>query len=234
LNPSAIKRLQTIKRHTALGSGYSIALEDLEIRGAGNVFGVEQSGNIHAIGYDLYTKILQDSLNERKESAQLKIGSEEAGQIKDINVTYPFPALFPESYIESESLRLTYYKKLASLTSFDELDTIRESVIDIFGKTPSEVNNLFDLITIRLYCSRLGIKRLVIHKNHCNLIFISDHAFNDPFTLISRLKQTAANLDLSYKFSPSEDLSFLFYLQQAKKIDIIKQFLYHLEGKRNL
>jgi len=234
LNPTAVKRLQTIKRHTALGSGYSIALEDLEIRGAGNVFGLEQSGNIHAIGYDLYVKILQDALSEKKEKFDTDVVVAKTAPVEDVNITFPFPAFFPEDYISSESLRLKYYKSLVSLKTFEEVVSLQANIIDIFGRLPEEVNNLFDLITIKLYCSHIGIKKLILKNDRYHLIFSENHAFQDSFTLISALKTLSSNLSLSYKFVPSDSLLFVLYLRKGKNIDLIKQFLYHLGGKLNL
>lgn len=233
LSQQAIKRLQTIQRHTSLGSGYSIALEDLEIRGSGNVFGLEQSGNLHAIGYDLFLKILKNSINEiknRTPAAQ----EQTAPPTEDPIITFPFPAFFPESYMSSDSLRLHYYKKLSAVTTIKDLQLVRSEVIDIFGRLPVEGEYLFDMATIKYYCFRTGVKKIVFDKNHCGLFFNNNHPFENTFVLLTTLKETAASVNLSFKFIPSKELHFVLFYSQDNPIAPIKQFLYLLETELNL
>lgn len=234
LNPNAIKRLQSIKRHTALGSGYMISLEDLEIRGSGNIFGVEQSGNIHAIGYDLYLKILQDSLADVKTEMPGTDSQEVTAPEMDINIVFPFPAYIPEEYIASESLRLSYYKQLTSFIAPEEIDNLRNVISDIFGRPPLEMENLYSLITIKLDCRRVGIFKLKYDNNFCRIYFDADNSFGSPADLIQSLKSTASELKLSYKFIPSKQLLFAIYLNKQDRITPVKQFLYHLRGSLNL
>jgi len=234
LTTKAIRRLQSIKRHTSLGSGYLISLEDLEIRGSGNIFGLEQSGNIHAIGYDLYIKILQDSL------ADIKEDESEAKQLlstpsdREINIVFPFPAYIPEYYISSESLRLSYYKQLTSSQNIEDIESIKKIIVDIFGRYPTEMENLFSLIAIRLLCSQLGIVKLKFVEDICRLQFAENNPFNDSLMLLSSLKTTASDLHISYKFIPSNNLVFAVYLNKRQKIESVKQFLYHLRANLNL
>jgi len=234
LNPNAIKRLQSIKRHTSLGSGYFISLEDLEMRGSGNVFGLEQSGNLHAIGYDLYIKILQDSLAELKEDDHEIKRAELPGSDKDINIVFPFPAYISEDYISSESLRLSYYKQLTSFKTLAEIESLKNVIADIFGRYPAEIENLFSLITIKLLGSHLGINKIKFETDLCRIQFSDKNPLNDPGELLSYLKNAASDLRLSYKFIPSTDLVFALYLNKLQKIEPIKQFLYHLWGNLNL
>lgn len=234
LNSNAIKRLQSIKRHTALGSGYFIALEDLEMRGSGNVFGLEQSGNIHAIGYDLYIKILQDSLSGFKEDSDKTKHPEFPVSDKDVNIIFPFPAYISENYISSESLRLSYYKQLTSFKTVAEIEALKKLITDIFGRYPFEVENLFSLITIKLLCSQLGVSKIKFENDLCRIQFSEKNPFIDSFDLLSYLKNAASDLRLSYKFIPSADLIFALYLKKLQKIEPVKQFLYHLWGNLNL
>lgn len=234
LNPNAIKRLQSIKRHTALGSGYMISLEDLEIRGSGNIFGVEQSGNIHAIGYDLYLKILQDSLTDIKTEIPETDSRKPTAPEKDINIVFPFPAYIPEEYVASESLRLSYYKQLTSFIAPEEIDNLRNVISDIFGRPPLEMENLYSLIAIKLDCRRLGIFKLKYDNNLCRIYFDAENPFGATTDLIQYLKSTASELKISYKFIPSKQLLFAIYLNKQDQITPVKQFLYHLRGNLNL
>ncbi|RKY58215.1 MAG: transcription-repair coupling factor [Candidatus Neomarinimicrobiota bacterium] len=235
LTPKAIRRLQSIKRHTSLGSGYLISMEDLEIRGAGNIFGVEQSGNIHAVGYDLYIKILQDAIDNLKDhKTDRNVEVPEQPHKKDISIIFPFPAFIPESYIPSESLRLSYYQQLTSADNFGDIDSIRHRILDIFGKCPTEMDNLFSLVFIRLACIHLNINKLKFDKELCLFHFESLINFNNPNDFISILKDTASSSGLSYKFIPSDNLVMAIYINKQQKIDMVKQFLYHLEVNLNL
>jgi transcription-repair coupling factor (superfamily II helicase) len=246
LSPQAIKRLQTIQRHTSLGSGYSIAIEDLEIRGTGNIFGLEQSGNIHAVGYDLYIKILNGALSEIKDTIA---GSEKQifPVVEEVAVTFPYPSYFPEPYISSDSLRLNYYKKLCSTTTITDIQQIQSEVIDIFGKLPAEGENLdifgklpaegenlFDLSIIKIYCSLTGIYKIVFYNNRCSCYFQNNHPFKESSTLLTILKEISDALDVSYKFVPGKDLQFVLFYKKSRDVSTIKQFLYLLRGKLNL
>ncbi len=233
LSPQAIKRLQTIQRHTSLGSGYSIAIEDLEIRGTGNVFGLEQSGNIHAVGYDLYIKILNGALSEIKDTIA---GSEKQifPVVEEVAVTFPYPSYFPEQYISSDSLRLNYYKKLCSTKTIADIQQIQSEVIDIFGKLPAEGENLFDLSIIKIYCSLTGIYKIVFYNNRCSCYFQNNHPFKESRTLLTLLKEISDALEISYKFIPSKDLQFVLFYKKSGDVSTIKQFLYLLRGKLNL
>jgi transcription-repair coupling factor (superfamily II helicase) len=233
LSDQAIKRLRTIQRYTALGSGYSIALEDLEIRGAGNIFGVEQSGNIHAVGYDLYLKILTDYLNNCKEEEMVPAASE-APTIENISVAFPYEAYFPESYIASESLRLSYYQKLSSVKSIEELQRLFYEICDIFGKLPAPGEYLFDLIEIKLYCAVAGIDKMTLKDNRSVFQFVKNHSYRDTHRLLLYIKEIVASIKISYKFIPGPGLSLAIFYPKIEEIRIVKQFLYLLTTKLNL
>lgn len=233
LSQQAIKRLQTIQRHTSLGSGYSIALEDLEIRGSGNVFGLEQSGNLHAIGYDLFLKILQNSINKIKNRTPAT-QDQTVPPTEEPIITFPFPAFFPESYMSSESLRLHYYKKLGAVTTNKDIQQIRSEVIDIFGRLPEEGEHLFDMTIIKYYCIKTGIEKIIFGKNRCGLFFSNNHPVENTFVLLTTLKETAASINLSFKFIPSKELHFVLFYSENNRVATIKQFLYLLEAELNL
>ncbi len=233
LSDQAIKRLHTIQRYTALGSGYSIALEDLEIRGAGNIFGIEQSGNIHAVGYDLYIKMLTDHLNNYKEEEIIPTSSN-VPAIENISVSFPYEAFFPESYISSESLRLSYYQILSSIKSIEELQPLRHEVSDIFGNLPSSGEHLFDLVEIKLYCSIAGIDKITLEENRSTYRFIKNHPYRDTRCLLIYIKDIIAVMKLSYRFIPGLRLNLLIFYPRDEGIRLVKQFLYLLTSKLNL
>jgi len=233
LSDQAIKRLRTIQRYTALGSGYSIALEDLEIRGAGNIFGIEQSGNIHAVGYDLYIKILTDYL-DNYQGGETTTNLSNIPAIENISVSFPYEAFFPEDYISSESLRLSYYQRLSSIKSIEELQRLHYEVIDIFGNPPSSGEHLFDLLEIKLYCSIAGIDKLTLEENRSTYRFVKNHPYRDTHYLLACIKDIVAAMQLSYKFIPGPSLSLVMFYPGDEGIRLVKQFLYLLTSKLNL
>ncbi|MES2965853.1 MAG: transcription-repair coupling factor [Bdellovibrionota bacterium] len=163
LEKDAQERLKIIQENTELGSGIRIAHHDLELRGAGNLLGEDQSGHIDAVGYEMYLELLEDAIKEVK-------GEEVVEQIEpDINVR--IPALIPDNYIADIRIRLSYYKALAKITSPDDIDRIEEELTDQFGKIPDQVLNLMGLMLIRHHCKELGIRDLSSGPKTVSLAF---------------------------------------------------------------
>jgi transcription-repair coupling factor (superfamily II helicase) len=152
LTPEARKRLKTISQATELGAGFAVAMKDLEIRGAGNLLGVEQSGYIAAVGFDLYNRLLSEAVEELKQGRVL----EKAGEVvypRVPSIDLPLAAFIPEEYVPDLSTRLAFYQHLATVKKIGEIDDIERELIDRFGPLNEEVQNL-------LYAVR--IKRLAI------------------------------------------------------------------------
>jgi transcription-repair coupling factor (superfamily II helicase) len=163
IESDAQERLKIIQENTELGSGIRIAHHDLELRGAGNLLGADQSGNIDAVGYEMYLELLEDAIKELKgEPIDEKLEP-------DINVR--IPALIPETYIPDIRIRLSYYKALARISSPDDIDRIEEELTDQFGKIPEQVLNLMGLMLIRHHCKMLGIRDLSSGPKTISLAF---------------------------------------------------------------
>lgn len=233
LTQDAIKRLQTIKRYTSLGSGYSIALKDLEIRGAGNVFGVEQSGNINAVGYHMYMNILKDAL-EKAKSAEIGIEESHRAVHQDVEIVYPYPSYFPEDYISSPSIRLEYYRRLSEVESCSELLKIKSEVRDIFGVVPEYGENLLGLTRIRVLASVLGIRNIVFKDSIVQMSFVNKNPFNSNSHLIESIGTAARSSGFFYKFLPDEDLQLLLFIRRPNPVLAVKHFLDVLQGTVNL
>ncbi len=152
LTPEAVQRLQVLQRFSELGSGFRMANYDLEIRGAGNILGKEQSGQMTAIGYELYTELLEKAIRELK-------GEEVLDEI-DPELHFRIPAYLPESYLPDPPLRLELYRRLSALETEDELDPILDEMRDRFGKPPEEVENLIALTAVKTYARKLRIKQI--------------------------------------------------------------------------
>ena len=154
LKEVAEKRLQAIKEFTELGSGFKIAMRDLEIRGAGNLLGAEQSGHMEAVGYDLYCKMLNDAVKTLKDG-----GLEE--DTFDTLVDMEVDAFIPSAYIKNEMQKLDMYKRVAEIETEEELADMQEELIDRFGDIPSSVNQLLNIAFVKALCHNVYITSLV-------------------------------------------------------------------------
>jgi transcription-repair coupling factor (superfamily II helicase) len=157
LTEEAHERLATIGRHQALGSGFQIALRDLEIRGAGNLLGAEQHGHIAAVGFDTYCRLLQESVAELK--------GEPLPEEKEIRIDLPVRAFIPPGWVEQEALRLDLYRRISSAGDHAALLAIQDETRDRFGQLPDEVETLFAVASLRLMCASFGVLEVSTYKD---------------------------------------------------------------------
>jgi len=163
IDPDAQERLRVIQENTALGSGVRIAQYDLELRGAGDILGEQQSGHINAVGYEMYLELLDEAVKGLKGEA-----IEEAIE-PEINVR--IPALIPDSYIGDVRIRLSYYRALANIQGPEDMDRMEDQFRDQFGKPPETVINLMGLMLIRRLCKTLSVRDLSSGKIGVSLLF---------------------------------------------------------------
>jgi transcription-repair coupling factor (superfamily II helicase) len=152
LSDTAQNRLKAIREFTSLGSGYQIALRDMEIRGVGNILGAEQHGHMISVGFDLYCKLLEESVSELKGESV----SQEADAQVDLNVT----AFIPETYMSDSEQRLVEYKRLADVRSQRQLEMLMDEWRDRFGALPQEAQQLVKVVKLRLIGSQAGISAI--------------------------------------------------------------------------
>ncbi len=156
LTEEAHERLATISRHTALGSGFQIALRDLEIRGAGNLLGAEQHGHIAAVGFDTYARLLQETVAELK--------GEPLPEEKDVRIDLPVKAYVPVGWVGQEVLRLELYRRIATAGDHERLEEVRTEAADRFGRLPDEVRTLFAVASLRIACRGLGVEEVTTYR----------------------------------------------------------------------
>ncbi|HLI24255.1 MAG TPA: TRCF domain-containing protein, partial [Acidimicrobiales bacterium] len=156
LTEEAYERLRTIGEHTELGSGFKIAMRDLEIRGAGNLLGGDQSGHIAAVGYDLYVQMVSEAVAELK--------GEELRPPAEIKLDLPMTANLPAEYVAREDLRLEAYRRLATVATRSEVDDIRAEWTDRYGPLPGPADALLRIGYLRAECARLGIREVAVVK----------------------------------------------------------------------
>jgi transcription-repair coupling factor (superfamily II helicase) len=183
LTPEARRRLQAIENFTDLGSGIHIAMQDLDIRGAGNLLGAEQSGFIADLGYETYQKILGEAVHELKtnEFADLLMGDtgddgkiSGEGFVEECAVESDLELLFPDEYIPTSSERMLVYRELDSLESDEELRKFRTRLTDRFGPVPPTGEELLRVVPLRRLGKQLGIEKILLKGGQMALYFVSN------------------------------------------------------------
>lgn len=205
LKEVAEKRLQAIKEFTELGSGFKIAMRDLEIRGAGNLLGAKQHGHMEAVGYDLYCKMLNEAVKALKGETVL---TEEFETTVDIDMS----AYIPPTYIKSEFQKLDMYKRIAGIETEEEFLDMQEELMDRFGELPSSVNNLLNIAFIKALAHKAYIVQ-VIHRGYEVKFFMYNKANVD----INRIPSLLEKYDGALKFLPEAAPYFIYNLAGKNK-----------------
>jgi transcription-repair coupling factor (superfamily II helicase) len=173
------KRLQTLEQHSELGSGFQIAMRDLDIRGAGNLLGAEQSGFMNDIGFETYQKILEESIKELKRTEFKELFKEEISRqddfVQDCTIDTDQEILIPDDYVESITERLSLYTRLDNCETDEDLLKMKEELIDRFGTIPQQVEDLFVTVRCRKLAVDLGFERLMLKEDKLKCYFINRH-----------------------------------------------------------
>jgi transcription-repair coupling factor (superfamily II helicase) len=164
VDPDAERRLTVLEHHTELGAGYKIALKDMEMRGAGNLLGAEQSGYVHAVGFDLYLRMLE-------ETVQRLMRGESAPKPRPADVSMDIPAYLPDDYIESQEAKLDVYKRLARFESAEEIEALRSELRDRFGALPAQAEAMLSMALLRVVGGSLGIEGILVRGEEARITF---------------------------------------------------------------
>ncbi len=222
LPKTTLRRLQAIEEFTELGSGFNLAMRDLEIRGAGNMLGGEQSGFITEMGFEMYTKILEEAVSELKEQefSTLFAAKTSATKLPETLIEADVDAYLPEFYIESDAERLDIYRRLYKATTEKEIQELRLELQDRFGALLEEAENVFALASLRLSASFLGFHKIQLQKHFLRLHFppeTEQEFYNSEFQKLMekvgkiqthsiQLKQEGKSLLLSIPLKNSEGI----------------------------
>ena len=174
ITEDARRRLKAIEEFSDLGSGFNIAMQDLDIRGAGNLLGAEQSGFILDMGYETYQKILAEAMEELGMETGISIKRDKDNFVTDCTIDTDQPALIPDSFIDVTAEKIRIYKQLDSMSSEKEIDRFRTQLSDRFGTLPEEVDNLMGVVKIRNLGSALGFEKIIIKNGMMLFFFISN------------------------------------------------------------
>jgi transcription-repair coupling factor (superfamily II helicase) len=204
LKETAEKRLSAIKEFTDLGSGYRIAMKDLEIRGAGSVLGAEQSGHMAEVGYDLYCKMLDQAVRRER-------GVEEQGDFSTY-VDIDIDALIPDTYVRNENMKLDLYKRIAAVSSEEEASDMTDELTDRFGKIPAGTRNLIDIALLRSKAHHLFIENIRITDKEITMA-IYRNATIDPTRIAPMLEDFAGSM----RFVTTGKPTFIYTLTDEER-----------------
>ncbi len=167
IDPEAERRLQVLEHHTELGSGYRIALRDMEMRGAGNLLGPEQSGYVHTVGFDMYLRMLDEAVH-----AIGKSGGER--RIRYADVTVDMPAFLPDDYVPGAEAKLDIYRRISRVAAAAEIDDLRTELRDRFGVLPAPAGNLLNVAVLRVVGGELGVEGVLVRGDEARVNFRND------------------------------------------------------------
>jgi len=230
MTPDARKRITALEQFTELGSGFNIAMKDLEIRGAGDLLGGEQSGFINEIGFDTYQKILNEAIDELKEKEFKNLYREDASKpkqyVKDITIDTDFELLFPDDYINNISERLNLYTQLNNLKTEEELQQFETEIIDRFGELPTQVIDLLNSVRIKWSATNLGLEKIIMKHQKLVGYFIADQqsAFYQSENFTKVLQYIQAN-PTACKMKEKQTRSGLRLLLTFKNMKSVNQAL---------
>ncbi|RPJ08588.1 MAG: DEAD/DEAH box helicase, partial [Spirochaetaceae bacterium] len=165
LTEKAAKRLKIISDHTELGSGFKIAMKDLEMRGAGNILGAQQHGDILAVGFEMYVKLLNEKVRELE-------GKVDEDRMDELYLELEYSGFMPDSYITEPLEKMETYKQIASITTPEDFDRVYTGIEDRFGPMPEELSSILSIAEIRILCKKLGIKSLREKQGQARIEFL--------------------------------------------------------------
>src|SRR5271157_5165906 len=218
LTPTARRRLAALKEFSDLGAGFKIAALDLELRGAGNLLGGEQSGHIEAVGFELYTQMLERAVREMKGEAGV--------EVTEIQLNLGLNIRIPSGYIKEENQRLRMYKRVAGVETESQLHDVRSELIDRYGETPGAVRNLLDYAALKLQAMRVGANAIERKREFVNIKF-SPNASIDPGKLARFVASQRGG-----QFTPDGTLKFTIKIDSAGGIlQTLRDLLEEMEAR---
>ena len=205
LTREAAERLRALKEFTELGSGFRIAAHDLEIRGAGNILGSEQSGHILRLGIDLYMRLLEDEVKNLK--------GEEVEPEFEPEIKLPIGAYLPEDYMPDQNQRLSWYKRISRARVKEEIDTLQDELIDRYGPLPEPVRNLMSVALVKLFLLHYRVRELAYTGAEISLALAEDTRAD-----VDHLIALAARDSRRYRIAPDNRFFFRFTAKDPSEL----------------
>lgn len=215
MGEAAYKRLEAITEYTEFGSGFKIAMADLEIRGAGNILGREQHGHMEKVGYDMYCKLLAEAVGE--------LEGKPAEVFREVKLTMDFPAFLPEGYVADDEKRMALYSRIAAVSTQEERQSFYNELDDVYGKPPAEAENLLDAALIKNLAAQVGAVAVKMIHRDCRVVFEKVRDIPE-YVVNASMKYSGAILDTSA--APA--------IRLASRKDVLKFLLgCHKKGRLN-
>ncbi len=235
ITKKALRRLQVIEEFTEIGSGFNISMRDLEIRGAGNLLGTEQTGFINDVGFDLYIKLINEAVEELKFQEFKEVFKElpKHEDRTDPTIDAYFEVGIPKTFMPEQADRLNFYTALYSVTSLEEIDDLREEMIDRFGALPEIVKRLIGLAALKFFASYALFERVIIQKKNIFLILPkgeNENYYKTKFTLLMRFimdepASPAGGYKSKVKFNQQKEVLKLIITNDFKSPEELLEFL---------
>jgi transcription-repair coupling factor (superfamily II helicase) len=213
----ARKRLKALEQFTQLGSGFHLALRDLEIRGAGNLLGPQQHGFIEEVGFDLYCRLLDEAVKE--------VRGEPVERPAEVKMEFDLDIYIPQSYVSDSQQRVEIYRKLSEAESVEEVKEVEAEIVDRFGVLPQEVEDLLNFTCAKIAASRLGICRVSLKKDLLTLQFSEDKRLGKK-----EIENLRKKIELPIEFAVDRTLRLFVRLEpkSEKKTMFVKNLLQRL------
>lgn len=231
LTSDARKRLQTLEEFSELGDGFKVAMRDLDIRGAGNLLGAEQSGFVNDLGYEMYHKILDEAVQEPKQTTFKDLF--DLGEIAEVvrtdcQIETDLAILIPDYYVKNISERLSLYTRLDNISSEDELSAFGDEVTDRFGPLPEEVKGLIEMVRIRWMAEALFMEKLTLKNNTLKGYFLTTG--NDAFFQSDKFGHIISHIQRNPKRFSLKDLKnrLLVTCSEVKNISEMRKIMEEL------
>ena len=225
MTDDARKRITALEQFTELGSGFNIAMKDLEIRGAGDLLGGEQSGFINEIGFDTYQKILNEAIEELKENEFKDLYNEDEADkvyVKEVTIDTDFELLFPDDYVNNIAERLNLYTQLNNIKTEAELQKFETELIDRFGELPIQVTDLLNSVQIKWIATKLGFEKIIMKKGKLVGYFINDQQSqfyqSENFTKVLKFVQTNPSICKMKEKQTRNGLRLLLTFESIKSV----------------
>ncbi len=218
ISKKAVKRLQAIEEYTDLGEGFNLSMRDLEIRGSGNLLGTEQSGAIDTVGFDMYMKLLDEAVEELKQSEFKSEFKDLPQHIEraDTTIDTYFEIGIPKNFMPDQSDRLSYYTALFSMIKIEEVDEIKDELVDKFGRLPVIIERLISTAILRFYASYSLLERVIVHENKITIILPKaerEEFYQNKFSLLMQWIMQKHSKDVQFKQS-----------KEVMKLEIINKY----------
>ena len=222
ISDTARKRLQAIKEFSELGSGFKLAMRDLEIRGAGNLLGKEQHGSVGEVGFNLYCRLLEEAIKELREEEEGKEKKQKIAPVIDIKID----AYIPGGYIPDLKQRVLIYKKLAEIKDLEGLERAKEELRDRYGIYPRELRNLFEIIYLKIFLRKLSIGSLVVKENKLILRYLENIEIKAKLSRLPSFYQQRL-IKEEHRLSGISKID-LSGIKSAEILKFLKEFVMHL------